>query len=288
MSRSSTLLMDNWTLEDVGELLSEGPNGKTASELRFSEDGQRYFYEDTSWDVVAFECLAQTLSNIVLTDVCYVDADHSGSWVGRYGCLSPLSDKEVIRPRSFGHNRDLWVPTRELIVEDLLTCNEMRATHEENKRAFRDDQEMPDEMLSQIIHGGAGMMARARLAEMTYVAHPQRERLIRQGALMSHPSSAGQKFNHLLHSTRMNLFQRADAKGLFAQINLPPVAIQIINEANGTDDLLTTALQMRDRFKSLREWLAEFQHALEGDDAPAVLSKLKLLSELGQSLEVRL
>ncbi len=279
--------MDNWTLEDVGELLSEGPNGEKASELHLTDDGERYFYKDVSWDVVAFECLAQTLSNIVLTDVCYVDSDNSGSWIGRYDCLSILSDKEVVRTRSFGQNRDLWVPTRELIAEALLTCPEMRATHEENKKAFSEDRELPDEMLSQVIHGGAGMMARARLSEMTYVAHPQRERLIQHGAFMLHPSSAGQRFNQVLHSTRMNLYQRADAKGLFAQLNLPPVAIQIINEANGTDDLLITALQMRDRFKPLREWLTELQHELEGDDAPAVLSKLKLLTELGQSLEVR-
>ncbi|MEO8590513.1 MAG: hypothetical protein ABI432_14145 [Flavobacteriales bacterium] len=277
--------MDNWTLEDSGELLSEGLKGEQASVMRFSEDGKSYFYEDLNWDMVAFECLAQTLSNVVLADVCYVDADNSGSWAGRYDCLGLLTKADVIRPRSFGQHRERWVPIREAIVDDLIVCPEMRESHEENKRAFIEDREMPDEMLSQILHGGAGMMARARLAEMAYVTHPQRERLVERGAFMAYQPSAQHRFSRVLQSTRMSMFERTDSPGFFAQLRLPPLAIQIINEANGTDDLLTTALQMRERYRGLREWLSEFQQAVDGENVAEIKGRLKLLTELGKSLE---
>ncbi len=105
---------------------------------------------------------------------------------------------------------------------------------------------------------------------------------------MYYPASAQGKFNEVLQSTRMNIYQRSDAQGLFAQLSLPPVALQIINEANGSDDLLITAMQMRDRYKNLRAWLAEFQNALNGDDTRAILGRLKLLADLGKSIEVNM
>lgn len=70
------------------------------------------------------------------------------------------------------------------------------------------------------------------------------------------------KFNEVLQSTRMNIYQRSDAQGLFAQLSVfTPSLFKIINEANGSDDLLITAMQMR--YKNLRAWLARVPERAE-------------------------
>lgn len=277
--------MDNWTLEDSGELLSEGLRGDVASELRFSPDGQDYFYQDTNWDSIAFDCLAQLLSNIVLTDVCYVDSDNSHAWHPRFDRLVLLEKEGVIRQRSFRNQRDAWVPIREAIVDDLATAPAVRKQHEENTTAWQEGRDMPDDMLSQILHGGAGMMARARIAEMPYVSHPQRQALIERARFMAFSRSAQMRFSSLIQSSRVNLFERTDSDGFYAKLRLPPVAIRVINEATGIDDLLTTALHMRDRFADLRQWLSEFQHALDAEDVKEIRGRQKLLSELIRAID---
>lgn len=272
-------------MQDLGELLYGGLSGEVASELRFSEDGQHFFYANTSSDVIAFECLAQVLSNIVLADTCYVDADNSEAWLPHFPALARLTQKGFVQERLFNHRREHWVEIREAIVEQFTTCPELKSVHEENKRAHREKRPLPDELLSAVLHGGAGMMARARFAEVPYISHPLRERLVENADFMKARPSARSELTAFVESQRLRLFERIDSTGYYARLRLPPIAIQVINESNSAENLLEVAVQMRERYRTLREWLSEFQDALSAEDISEIQGRHRMLSQLGMALD---
>jgi len=71
----------------------------------------------------------------------------------------------------------------------------------------------------------------------------------------------------------------------FARLNLPPVAVQILTDANDLDDLLKVAVQLRNDYRKLREWLGEFQSALDAKDVKEVLSRKKLLQSVAKHVD---
>src|SRR5437764_1334341 len=131
------LLTDNWTFQSARELLSNGLQGDTASDIVFSEDRAHFHYRDISADQIRVESLFQILNSVVLADNCVVDADSAHVW-NCFDDFAVIRDAHVIVEKPFGQIRDSWRPMRERIEDVLCFCSEVRARHGENVHSFKE------------------------------------------------------------------------------------------------------------------------------------------------------
>jgi len=279
--------MDNWTLQNVAEVLDEGFDPDTASEIEFMPDGVNYGYKDLSAAYVQLECLLQLLNNIVLADACYVDDQSIDTWQGRSEVLDSVFETGLVVGRSFDQDRETWVAVREAIVEQLCSCPGMKETHLENVRTFKAKQPQPDRMLGQLLWGGAGMLARSRYFGLPYVTHPLRERMLQKAGHYKREANAHQHLRQFVETQRMGMFRELAGNGFYASLRLPPIAMEVLNKAADVDEILPIAIQMREEFKELRQWLAEFQRALELDDRDNLEAKQNIFNSVARYLESR-
>lgn len=277
-------LLDNWTLQSAGELICNGLNGETCHELRFSTDGTDFAYTEAPYDVARFEALCQVLHQVVFADVLFVDDGYVDSWT-EFAPLLKLREQQILITKPFSALEEHWAPRREAMVEELCFCPAVRNRHQENVAGYAATGESPDQFLAQLVWGGAGMLARAEYFRLFYVPHPSRERLFAHARFLRGPEPAQVQLQSFVQSQRLRIHEQADGSGFFARLNLPAVAVEIINEAADLSDLLQVALQMRSQYKRLRTWLAEFQRALDAEDIPEVLSRKKLLQSVSRNVD---
>lgn len=83
-----------------------------------------------------------------------------------------------------------WIERREAVVEELCSCPGIRRKHEENRLRFEAHEEPADQFLSQLVWGGAGMLARADYFGLIYVPHPAREGLLTSARFLRGPAPA--------------------------------------------------------------------------------------------------
>lgn len=276
--------MDNWTLQNAGELLHERLSGQMTQELSFSGDGQSFSYVEISQDVVALECLCQLLHNIVFAEELLVDARFTSSWE-EFASIAVLTRERVLTRKPFTDVEAQWEARRETMADQLCFCPAVRQRHEQNKEEYAAQQQSGDQMLAQLVWGGAGMLARADYFRVPYAAHPLRERLLARARVLSGPTRAAEQLRRFIETQRMKLYQRIDESGIFAQVNLPPVVIEIATAASTLDDLVPAALQVRAKYGELRGWLTEFQTALDAEDIGKVLSRRRVLESVGRNID---
>lgn len=278
-------LIDNWTLQNAGELIHGQCKGETTHELDVAASAEEPRYQEVSQDVVALACLCQLLQHLVLTDELIVDADFISSWTD-LPAIASLYSKRVILGREFGGSQALWVPRRELLADCLSQCAlGIQSKHEENKRKYDEYRRTADVMLSQVLWGAAGMLARAELSRLPYTPHPLRERLLVHSRFVGGPSNARQMFTKFVDGEQMKLYERTGIDGVFGTLRLPPVVVEVINESATLGQLISTAVELRDRYAELRGWLAALQHALDGEDMKEILARQKTLQNVSANID---
>ena len=67
------LITDNWTLQDVNELLVSGLSPAPVGQLAISEDKQSHTFTDVPHGVIQLDCLLTLLTNLVIYDELIVD-----------------------------------------------------------------------------------------------------------------------------------------------------------------------------------------------------------------------
>lgn len=278
----SSVLIDNWTLQNAGELLHRRLTGESTTELDFSSDSQALHYRPISQDLVSIDCLCQLLHHIVLADELQVDEDFAESWA-EFGHLALLKARRVIRPMPFKYLEAQWEPRRESMEDLLCFCPELRERHAQNKTAYAATQQSLDPMLAQLVWGGAGMLARADYFRTLYEPHPLRQRLFLRAGVISPPSALDQ-LSSFVEEEALKLCQRADRTGFFVRFRLPATIVQILDSASSLSQLIPAALELRDAYADLRLWLGKLQAALDKEDAREVLAQRKPLLSVAQYL----
>ncbi len=278
------LLIDNWTLQNAGELLAGGLQGDTATELKVTDDRSGFSYQHISADVVKVSTLFQTFNHLVFADELFVDDSGVEAW-SEFGDLAPLSAQHLVIPKPFLAVKDQWVNSRERLLEEFLVCDQMRELHARNLALWDAQQEQQDRFFSQLLWGGAGMLARADLLNIPYAPHPQRESWFRQVDTLFGQRSADTRLREFINEQRVKVLNRVDTGGYLARLNLPPVAALVVQEAVTPADLIRVALQVRGEYAPLRGWLGEFQQALDRDDIPGVFQREKLLQEVARHID---
>jgi hypothetical protein len=277
------LLADNWTLQNAGEFLCNGLDGDTTHELVIPEKEDAFQYRHASADVMRFDALCQLLTHLVLADEVWVDGSFTDTWT-KHALLNKAKTAGVVVPKPFKDMQGHWIKAREAMGDRLCVNKSLLKAHRKNKRQWKKDESTPDPMLSQLLWGGAGMLARADFFGLPYSPHPMRAKLFQRARFMQGPESGG-KLAEFVTSQRLKIYKQVGKAGFVGTIHLPPVVVQVIEASQQISDLIPTALQLRDTYPKVREWLAQLQRDLNHEDMKKVLRHEKRLQSVARHLD---
>lgn len=272
---TSVVIADNWSLQEVSSLLTHGIDRSESSVIVVDNKSDTHRYENAPHAALAFEALFDLLTDIVLRDEIWIDSKFSNTWED-FGILDSAVRSGVIKPFNFlGQAQELVSPRNEF-VDRMCVTKSLKIAHQENVRSWELHQQTPDKYLSQTLWGGAGMLARSFVYRAGYTPHPARKRLFKQTGIVLADNSAEIKLARTIHEKRADIYVVESIGGdLFSlQVVLPPLPAQIIREAADPRDLIPIALQLREEYKELRDWLSQYQEALNSGDF-ADLNKCK-------------
>ena len=278
------LLIDNWTLQNAGEILCDGLDGESTQDLVFTKSGADYGYEEISADVVRFEALTQLLNNFVFADELYLDEKYADTW-SQFEPVNQAHAAGILIKKPFKELLKEWIPAREAMADSLCVNAPLLKAHRANKRAYAKDGTAKDGFLAQLLWGGAGMLARADYFNLPYVPHPARARLFSRAGIMLGSPTATAKLTEFVSGERTKIYRRIGGAGVSAEIHLPPIVIQIIESSRDIPGLIPTALQLRDEYKNLRGWLAKLQRAFSEGNTKDILAHNKELESVARHLD---
>ncbi|MDB6008554.1 MAG: hypothetical protein JWL65_804 [Gammaproteobacteria bacterium] len=278
------ILIDNWTLQNAGELLTGTRVNKTAQEHITSAESPSVQYTSVLQDIVAMACVCQVVQTVVFADRLVTDADYSSSW-SDLPPITMLARNEILTAKLFKAAEATWAPRREWMADALCESPAIRAQHERNKSDYAATQQSSDPMLAQVLWGAAGLLARAEFARIPYVPHPLRERLLMRSRFFAKGGDARATLMSFIEGEQLKLYRAAECEGLYGAMRLPPVIVEVLQAASTLQDFLPAALELRGKYRELRQWLGEFQAALDGEDLNEVLARRKLLLSVSKKID---
>ena len=278
---SSTTIIDNWSLQHVAQLLVDGASRNDVSVIGISDDTHRY--DGILEGIVQTEALFELLTQIVLKDEILVDAKFTNTWDTRESPLLDLYRTKMVRPVPFTDHEQYFAELRSHLVDRLCVTSSLKNAQEENERSWAAFHRVPDPLLSAILWGGAGMLARSFYFQTPYCPHPQRRRLMIETGMLLDGPRALDKLQNVVRSKRLDVVKGATSRDpLFAlHATLPPIPIKVINESSSPSRFIETALALRDEYRPLRDWLRTAEAAISQGDIKSIEKMEKTLYELG-------
>lgn len=230
-----------------------------------------------------FEALFDLLTDVVLRDQILVDDQFHAAWFGDGGALGELARRSILRPHPFLEHADRLTGPRAEFVRRLVLNDTMAKEQAANERAWDARIAAPHVFTSQLVWGGAGMLARAFVNEAPYTPHPLRRRLFEQAkVVIPVPPVALDEFQEAFAEQRASLSHPSMAKDVLVgwDVLLPPVPALVLRDATAASDIFKVAAQMRDELGPMRAWLSQFQEAISSGDLKAIARERKLLSAI--------
>jgi len=284
---SIQLIIDNWSLQEVCELLVSGPKPVISGELQVDFGRKQHSFAELPHGVIQIETLLSLLENVVLSDALIVDDGFTYVWDKAGGPLQKLKADNLLRTHSFRNKEEELIGPRQVIVDELCLTDSIRKIQRENENSWAKKGEVVDKHMSSLIWGTAGMLARSHIFKTPYIGHPFRRQLMLQSPILNYHLDAVRSSLHVIQDGRTKLFQyiSGDQLRTYAQFSLPAIAVDVIRECKTADQLLDVAIQLREKYKELREWLRDYQHAIDKDDIKAVLKHRRMLDSVAKSIE---
>jgi len=263
-----SIIADNWSLQTVAELLTDGLVESNTAAIQIDRTTESHTYVPLPQAAVSFEALFDLIADLVLRDQVLVDEKFTDTWLSIGGDLNRISERDLIRPIAFLNQGKKLDGPRAEFVHRLCMTSSIKALHQRNVEEWDRNQETPDQMLSSTLWGGAGMLARAFINEKGYTPHPLRRRLFQQANLVLRIEDGTARLNSIIEDKHVSLSKATfGSDTLYSlRINLPPIPVLAIREARDASQLLPIALQLREEFQGLREWLREYQQAITSGD----------------------
>lgn len=286
---ATSLMIDNWTLQDVESVLSNGLDTNTAGEILISEDRQRHSFQDLPAGVLQIDALLTLLTNLVCFDQLTVDSRFLHTWQRGEAKLLPLANFGVVAPQDYATFGDDLNLLREAIVGELCVTPTLRSEVAAIQAAWRQDKSQVNPHLSALFWGGAGMLARSHLSKTPYFGHPFRRRLLQETRLFPRQHSAVDAVTTFIQDerTRMFRFRGQALSGSIAHVSMPPIAVRAIEDADNIEQLLPAALNLRDQLAELRLWISEYQDAIDEEDERRQLRFEKVLRDISRALQTQ-
>jgi len=130
------------------------------------------------------------------------------------------------------------------------------------------------------------MLARSHIFQMPYTGHPLRQRLIKETALIAPRASATNKVMQVINTERTRLFQQIGTNDVrtYANFNLPPVAVEVVNNSRTAVELIPVAIQLRNKYSKLRKWLTTYEQAYADENTKQLIKHKKKLDSVAKSI----
>lgn len=266
----AALLIDNFTLQDVGGTLREGLTDEYRAELAAASRAAGYDVQKVHSAGVQVEVILQFLNVIVLHEQLIVDASAMETWEDAETFFLPLRSEHVVVAKPLTEAIGEWRELRGYAQEALCFSPQLSADFAAYRAGWRPDGPQSP-VFSTLLWGTAGMLARSQFLKAPYLGHPSRGRLIDLGSLSATRPVASDVVHRFISTERVKLFDRIHGGGSarFAGLKLPPIALEVIAEAKDTSQLIPVAIQLRAKYRQLREWIGEFQRALDSSPEEA-------------------
>lgn len=285
---SQGVIADNWSLQDINALFEGGLSSEDAGEIVFKNG--KHAYRSVLHAVIQTEALFDFITDLILRDEILVDEKFAAAWETQSGPIHQAKDLGIVRAYAFLAKPELLDGPRARITERLCSTESLLLAQKANEDAWNTHRQTPDSLLSQTLWGGAGMCARSFAYEKGYTPHPLRKRLFINSGFMLSADDAVNQLKGFLKDKRL-----AVSKKLFghdelysAHVNIPSLPIRVIQDSSSAGELISTALQMRDDFLPLREWLKTFQNAMSADDTAVMLKHRKELDSVSEYVDRRI
>jgi len=286
---SLSLTIDNWTLQDVNELLLSGLTPHQVGEIEIPTDRTTHSFSHVPHGLIQLDCLIGLLTHIVFYDELLVDDKFTSSWNQVPSDLRQLVGPRIVRGVPYEElGEDLKV-VREQIVEELTVTPSLVQAAELDRVAWEETGESADLHMSALIWGGAGMLARSHLTQSPYFGHPFRRNLIEKSDLFSEKSNASMRADKQLSAIRAQMFQNRHefVDGKLASFNLPPIVVEVIQNSRDVGSLIATAVELRSKYQKLRDWLGRYQKAIELENEKELLSFETSIRDIQKSVAAK-
>lgn len=276
------VVADNWSLQDISTLLTEGLEQDDSGEI-IIESGI-HTYKRISSAIIQTEALFDFLIDLLLRDEILVEEKFTYAWETINSPLLEAKKIGVVRGHPFLADAKKIAGPRDRIVEHLCSTQSLKDAHQENVNGWNENKVTPDKLLSATLWGGAGMCARSYVFERSYTPHPLRKRLFLNSGFMLPAADALHQLVTFIADNKMKVSRKIFGnESLYSSyINIPAIPLRIIQESSSPDQLIATALQMREDFRSLREWLKVFQNEISADDTTKLLTHRKELDSISE------
>jgi hypothetical protein len=284
---NNRLLIDNWTLEELTSLLFEGPSNGSSEEIIIDNPAQPHRLNTVPTFVVQLRSLLQLLTHIVLRDGLIVDSSFTDGWNFEDSPLRELQTFSLVEAHPFARMAPKLKEPRDVILNDLCVTDSLREAQRQNQFWWTRYRKTKDPYLSQVMWGGAGMLARSHVLETPYTGHPMRQKLMAQTPLFIARRDAAAEILDFLQTERTKLIQACgDGASVrrYATFDVPPFAIEVIMNSNTVKDLIPVALQLREKYSRLRKLITEYEIALETEDIKTLLKHRKRLNSVANSI----
>ena len=281
------VIADNWSLQAVSELLTQGLDPDDNPGIAPLTDPDK-LTTALPQAVTDLEALFDFITDVALRDQILVDDNYHDAWFGDEGPLAELAQRSIVRPHPFlEHPERLDGPRREF-VRRLVLNPTMAREQAANEVAWSQSGQSPHKFTAQLVWGGAGMLARAWVNEAPYTPHPLRRRFFeRAGVVLPGPANALGEFNQAVAQHRATLYRPASGGDALygAQVVLPALPALVLRDASSLSDMFVVASQIRDRLSELRAWLSQYQEALTAGEFRSIATESKRLRTLAKEVE---
>lgn len=279
---SHSIISDNWSLQNIGELLTGGIDENKSHYIAINKDKDHYSYEDSLSATINTEALFDFLTDIILRDQILVEEKFIHAWNHKNNPFQDAVSQGVIRPYPFLVDYKKLQGPRDEFINRLILTSDLKRDHEENRIGFRQHRHTPHGYLSQTLWGGAGMLARGFVYEKGYTPHPVRKRFFTDAGIMMSNEDSVLKLNHLVSEKRASIASlHSSGSELYAlNVNMLPLPIRVIQESNSANDIIKIALQLRSEYQELRDWLNCYQQALSDGSYKDMIKFSKILKSI--------
>lgn len=257
------LITDNWILQSVGSMLSKGLSPKRLKALHI--DGKRsHNFEEVPYAAVQIESLFTLLTNIVLRDRMLVDNRYLHTWEDDSHHFLPLLNQGHLGWQDFMPRSKEMTAPRHMMIERLCPTPELKKLYDQNQDALERTGEYENDLLSSLIWGTAAMLSRSHVYEAPYSPHPLRQRVIEQTIGTGRVRNIASEVMDHVQSQRVQFYAtgRGELKVEQANIVLPPIAVDVIQNSNSREELIERAIGFRTWHGDKREWISKIESTL--------------------------
>ena len=281
-------ISDNWSLQDVSSLFAQGLENTFSEEIVFKKG--RHSYNSILTAIIQTEALFDFLTDLILCDEILVDDQFTSSWERFNSPILEAKKRGVICPSLFLKEPKRIAEPRDRIVKHICSVQSLKDAHQKNVEEWNRNSRALDPVLSATLWGGAGMCARSFVFEKSYTPHPLRKRLFVNSGFMLPAEDSLRQLNSFINDEKVKVGKKLYGHDSLcaSYINIPAIPIRIIQESRTANQMISIALEMRDDFKQLRDWLGKFQNAMSAEDLEKLSKYRRQLDSVSEHIDKKI